>query len=155
MNNAIKGLVEVWEHGRDMVLKFLSELSDNDLDKKLPRKELNTIRAQITEVAMIQNDYANGLATKTFNFDMEPIADTSKQGLAAKFEELDKKIKSLLENYDDSQAIDWFGDEMNVYMHIAAMIGHEQMHLGQIIAFCYATGINVPDYITENMGLEG
>ena len=155
MNKTIKGLLEVWEHGRDMILHFLTELSDDDLDKELPRKELNTIRLQIDEVARIQTDYINAITTKKFNFDMEPIADTSKQGLTAKLKELDKQLKTALEGYDDNLQIDWFGDEMSIYMHLAALIGHEQMHIGQIVAFCYATGIPVPNVVTENMGLEG
>jgi len=35
------------------------------------------------------------------------------------------------------------------------MIGHENMHVGQIIAFCYATGIEIPESISEPMALEG
>jgi len=29
------------------------------------------------------------------------------------------------------------------------------MHIGQIIAFCYAAGIEIPTSITEAMALEG
>ena len=34
------------------------------------------------------------------------------------------------------------------------MIGCEQLHLGQITAFCYAIGIQIPD-VTEEIGLIG
>lgn len=34
------------------------------------------------------------------------------------------------------------------------MIGHEQMHIGQIVAFCYAVGIRIPDSIIQTMSLD-
>jgi hypothetical protein len=33
------------------------------------------------------------------------------------------------------------------------MIGHEQMHIGQIVAFCYAIGLRIPDVIKNAMAL--
>jgi len=51
--------------------------------------------------------------------------------------------------------MDYYGEQQNVHQIIAMMTGHEQMHIGQIIAFCYATGIEIPESIVENMALEG
>lgn len=37
----------------------------------------------------------------------------------------------------------------------SAMIGHEQMHIGQIVAFCYAIGVQIPEKIVNKMALDG
>ena len=68
---------------------------------------------------------------------------------------LDKKLESTLETFDGSEKINWFGEKKNIHEHISAMIGHEQMHIGQIVAFCYATNTHIPDEITKAMSLDG
>lgn len=42
-----------------------------------------------------------------------------------------------------------------IHLHISAMIGHEQMHIGQIIGFCYATKMQIPTHIVNTMALDG
>ncbi|MCL2637804.1 MAG: hypothetical protein FWD48_05470, partial [Oscillospiraceae bacterium] len=64
-------------------------------------------------------------------------------------------LEAQLEQFTGCEKNVWFGDEWNIHQHISAMIGHEQMHIGQIIAFCYATGIDIPDNITNTMALSG
>jgi len=155
MINSFKGQLADWNYTRGIMLKFISELSDSDLDKKLPRKELNTIRLQAEEVAMMQENWLDAMTTKTMDFAAEPLADTSKKGLVAKFSELDKKLEEVLALFDGSETVDWYGDEKNIHEHFSSMITHEMMHIGQIIAFCYATGIHIPDEITSLMALDG
>jgi len=69
--------------------------------------------------------------------------------------ELDAKLEKTLAVMDGTETIDYFGEQRNVHQIISTMIGHEQMHIGQIIAFCYATGIEIPKSISEPMALEG
>ena len=156
MIGSLKGQISDWKYGRGIVLQFLSELSDDDLDKKLPRKQLNTIRLQIKELAEIQNHYVNALTTRKIKFDGgSPVKDKSKQGLTDFMAELDTKLEETLEAFDGTETIGWFGESKNIHEHISAMIGREQMHIGQIVAFCYAIGIRIPDGITSTMALDG
>ena len=155
MLNSFEGQLADWKYARGLTLKFLAELSDADLDKKLPRKELNTVRLQLEELVMMQENWQGAIAAKSMDFTAESLADTSKQGLATKFSELDKKLEETLAALDGDEVIDWYGDEKSIYEHFSSMIGHEMMHIGQIIAFCYATGIHIPDEITETMSLDG
>ena len=37
MITSLKGQFEYWKQGRGITKKFLSQLNDSDLDKKLPR----------------------------------------------------------------------------------------------------------------------
>ncbi|MCL2753360.1 MAG: DinB family protein [Defluviitaleaceae bacterium] len=155
MIHSLSELIGAWQYTRGLTLTFAQELSDSDLDKPLPRKNLNTIRLQIEEMAMIQEDYINALATKAINFSTAPLKDTSTQGLIKKLTALDAMLEKNLESFDGTENIDWFGEAMNIHAHIAAMIGHENMHIGQIVAFCYATGITIPAKVVETMALDG
>ena len=155
MINSLKGQLADWRYTRGITLKFISELSDSDLDKKLPRKELNTIRLQAEELAMMQENWLDAMTTKTMDFAAKPLTDTSKQGLVARFSQLDKKLEVVLASFEGSEMINWYGDESCIHSHFSSMIGHEMMHIGQIIAFCYATGIHIPDEITKTMALDG
>jgi len=70
-------------------------------------------------------------------------------------EKLDAQLENSLELMDGSESIEFFGEQINVHQMISMLTGHEQMHIGQIIAFCYATGIEIPTSIVEQMALEG
>ena len=155
MTNALKAQLLDWKYTRGITLKFLSELSDDDLDKKLPRKNLNTIRAQIEELAWVQQNFIDGIVTKKMDFSEIAYADKSKQGLAKKLAELDDELMDTLKSVDGTEMIDWYGEQSNIHGHISSMIGHEYMHIGQIVAFCYATGIDIPAEIVETMALDG
>jgi len=156
MIESLKALLADWSQTRSIVLGFLEELSDADLDKKLPRKKLNTIKLQAEELTIFQEDIVDSLTTKVVDFGDEYLYENlSKQAIIDKMAKLDAKLEKLLETMDGTEVIDYYGQQQNVHQIISMMIGHENMHVGQIIAFCYATGIHVPDEITEGMALEG
>ena len=134
----------------------MEELSYADLDKPLPRKVLNTIRQQAYELTLFQRDIVDSLTTRTVDFGEEYIYENwPADKIVKRMAELDAKLEKALECLDGTEVIDYFGDEQNVHQIISCMIGHENMHIGQIIAFCYATGIEVPNCIAEPMALEG
>jgi len=157
MIESLKALLADWKETRGITLRFLNELSDADLDKQLPRKVLNTIRLQAYELMLGQNGYVNALTTKTVVFGDEYLNYESwpKQALVERMTELDAKLEKSLERMDGTEGIGFFGEQLNVHQIISMMTGHEQMHIGQIIAFCYATGIEIPASIVEHMNLEG
>jgi len=156
MIESLKALLADWNETRSIILGFLDELSDADLDKKLPRKVLNTIRLQAFELTLFQRDIVNSLTTKVVDFGEEyQYENLPKQALVDRMAELDAKLEKSLELMDGTETIDYFGEQRNVHQIISTMIGHENMHIGQIIAFCYATGIEIPESISEPMALEG
>ena len=103
----------------------------------------------------IQNCYVEALETKQIQFNYEPLKDVSKDFLISKMEKLDSTLDTQLETFDSSETVNWFGEEWNIHQHISAMIGHEQMHIGQIVAFCYAVNIEIPNSIVKIMALDG
>ena len=157
MIESLKALLADWKETRGITLEFVNELSDADLDKKLPRKVLNTIRLQVFELTVFQNDIVNSLTTKIVNFDPKDYKYESlpKQTLIDRMTKLDAKLEKSLELMDGTEIFEYYGDQRNIHQIISMMIGHEQMHIGQIIAFCYAVGIEIPQSISEPMALEG
>jgi len=155
MINSIKSQLADWKYGRSIIKCFIIMLSDADLDKPLPRKGLNTIRKQCEELVQIESCYVSALKAKIINFKYKLFSDTSKNALIAQMDMLDNENEKLLNEFNGDETINWFGETWNVHQHLSAMIGHEQMHIGQIIAFCYATGIKIPNKITKTMSLNG
>ena len=156
MIKSLQALLEDWKVTRSITLGFLEELSDSDLDKKLPRKHLNTIKLQAEELTIFQEDIVESLATKVVDFGEEYFYENmSKEAIIEKMADLDGKLEKALETMDGTEIIEYYGEQWNVHRVISMMSGHENMHIGQIIAFCYAMGIEVPGSISEPMALEG
>ena len=156
MLESLKALLADWKETRSIILGFLEELSDEDLDRKLPRKVLNTIRLQAFELTLFQRDIIDSLTTKVVDFGEEYLyKNLPTQDLVKKMADLDAELEKKLESMDGTEIIDYYGDQRNVHQIISMMIGHENMHVGQVIAFCYTTGIEIPTSISEPMALEG
>ena len=156
MIESLKALLADWKETRSVTLNFITKLSDADLDKKLPRNVLNTIRLQAHELTLFQRDVVNALPTDVLAFEEEyKYENWPRQALLDKMAELDAQLEKSLELMDGTEIFDYYGEKRNIHQILSMMSGHEQMHIGQIIAFCYATGIKIPDSITETMALEG
>ena len=156
MIESLKALLADWKETRGVILRFLDELSDTDLDKKLPRKKLNTIRLQAYELILVQRDIVDSLTTKTVDFGEGYLYENlPTKALVEKMAEFDSRLEKSLEIMSGTEVIDYYGKQQNIHQVISMMIGHEWMHVGQIIAFCYATGIEIPESISEPLALEG
>ena len=157
MIESLKALLADWKETRSITIGFLEELSDADLDKKLPRNVLNTIRLQAYELTLGQRGFVDSLTTKAVVFGDEYLNYESlpTEVLLKRMAELDTELEKSLELMDGTETIDYFGEQRNIHQILSTMIGHESMHIGQIIAFCYATGIEIPQSISEPMALEG
>ncbi|MCL2841493.1 MAG: DinB family protein [Defluviitaleaceae bacterium] len=157
MIESLKALLADWKETRGITLKFLNELSDEDLDRKFPRKKLNTIRLHVYELTLGQRGYVDALTTKAvvFGDEYDNYINLPAQTLIETMAELDAKLEKSLELMNGTESIEFFGEQINVHQLISMMTGHEQMHIGQIVAFCYATGIEIPKNIVEHMNLEG
>jgi energy-converting hydrogenase A subunit M len=156
MIESLKALLAEWKETRIITLAFLNELNDVDLDKKLPRKKLNTIRSQAYELTLFQRDVVDSLGTAALVYEDEYVyINLSTQDIIKSMEELDSRLEKALESLNGDEIMDYYGEGRDVHQIIAMMIGHENMHIGQIVAFCYAVGINIPDSITKAIVLEG
>lgn len=144
-----------WKYARGIIIDFLKNLNACDLHKEFPRKSLNSIIKQCNELYEIQQDYVDAIENKLMEFKGRNLKIDSSEELIYRMQEIDKKLEIYMESLDGNETVEWFGEEMDVHQHICAMISHENMHIGQIIAFCYAVGINIPECIIEKMSLDG
>jgi uncharacterized damage-inducible protein DinB len=153
----LEALLDEWRFGRTNLMAIIENMQDDDLDRIMPRKGLNTIRKHLEELLNIQHDYVEAIKTMEMNFSIGNYeGNTSKFDLKKVAEKLDKDlIKSVTECNGDEE-IKWpEGNNVNIAGHLAAMISHEAMHLGQIIAFCYAMNMPIPQTIVRNYALSG
>jgi len=157
MIESLKALLADWKQTRSLTLAFLNGLSDADLDKKLPRTKLNTIRLQMYELTLGQKGYVDAIVTKAviFGDEYNNYLSLPTPTLVKAMTDLDTRLEKSLAQLDGTEIITFFGEEMNIHQMISMMTGHEQMHIGQIIAFCYAVGIAIPDSVVTAMALEG
>lgn len=153
---SLKAQLADWQQTRSITLGFLEALTDADLDKPLPRKFLNTIRLQAYELTLFQRDIVKGLSTGNVAFEEEYIYENwPTEKIIERMAELDTALAATLATKDGTESIHYYGETQNIHQIFSMFIGHENMHIGQIIAFCYATGIPVPQDISEPMALEG
>ncbi len=155
MLKSIEALKNEWEYVRGITLCFLEKLSDEDLHKKFPRKELNTILLQCNELYDIQQNYLEAIRTQSMEFVRRNLYIDSAEELIEKMRKLDEEMKNQLEILAGEECVSWFGEEKNIHEHLCAMIDHEMMHVGQIVAFCYAVGIAIPEQVVNVMSLDG
>lgn len=155
MIESIHAQLNDWKYGRTIVKIFLQELSDKDLDKKLQRNGLDTIRKQILELLSIQEDYIIGILRKEMIFRPVNLENIDKNEMLEKMNQLDKNLEDSLKDIRGDEVIQCYGEEQNIHGHISEMIGHEQMHIGQIVAFYYSNNIEIPNRIVRSMALDG
>ena len=94
MVESLKALLAEWKETRSITLEFINELSNADLDKKLPGKTLNTIRLQAHELTLFQRDVVNALPTAVLKYgDDYNYEKLPKQALLDKMAELDDKLE--------------------------------------------------------------
>ncbi len=157
MNTALQALLKEWRYIRGLTKSFVTGLEEDALDRELPRKTLNTLRKHCEELLAVQRCYVVALETGSIAFDGYQDAtlpgDTSRAELLKAFDELDAQLVERIKQHGDQKTINWFGEEESIYAHLAAMISHESMHVGQMVAFCYATGITIPGLISKTMAL--
>jgi len=155
MIDSIQALWNEWQYARNIGLSFLTNVDATDLQKKFPRKKLNTLLAQYNELYEIQQDYVDAIDSKSIQFTGRNLQLTSAVELMSKMKALDEKLEAKLNSLTGSEYVNWFGKEYNIHQHICAMISHEMMHVGQVVAFCYAVNIVIPSAIVEIMALDG
>lgn len=162
MNPHLEELWSEWTFGRGHVKAFVQDLADEQLDMELPRKGLNTVRKHAEELIQVQTDYIHAIRTGgrlslSYQSDEQTFAGTtSKKALLTKMNDLDSELHSLLETDDGTQHLRWFDNSScSVSQFLAALIAHEAMHLGQLIAFCYSQHIPIPSSVSETLGLSG
>lgn len=159
MDKNLKAILGEWRFIRSCSISFINDLSDSELDGILPRKGLDTFRKHFQEMIEVQNDYMVAINNSKMAFNGTPDnqidGKATKEQLLEGMKSLDSKLEEILESIDENAYVDWYGEKQPLSFHLSSIICHEAIHVGQMIAFCYALDIKVPDYVTKNWALSG
>jgi len=156
MITSLQSQFKIWSYARANTIRFLEQLSDSDLDKQLPRKTFVTIFEQIAEMVWVQKCFVDGIEVGEMDGADWTVPDFGgKDEMLAQMARLDKKMEELLNKCDGTEEVFWNNRSRNIHEVVSLMQMHETMHLGQIIAFCHALGIDIPQDVTKALFLTG
>ena len=152
-------LLTEWEFIRRCSREFIQHLSDAELDRKLPRKGLDTFRKHFQEMIGVQRDYTAAIHSGKIEFTGGPDAqlsgDWSKEKLLSAMDAADAELARAVGEAAETAQVDWFGEQRSLTGHLAALVSHEALHIGQIVAFSYVLGIAIPKFVIDNWALSG
>ena len=158
MDQELQQVVADWRYLRENTLAFINSLSDGDLKKKLPRPGLDTFMKHFEEMCDVEQAYLDACESGSMEFDCVQENDdykgeSSREQIIAKMQEQDERIdKIILENADSK--ITWSEDDIkSLNSQLRNLCVHETLHIGQLIAFSYVRGIEIPEFVVEGWAL--
>jgi uncharacterized damage-inducible protein DinB len=149
----IADLITVWQEVHWNTTEFINSLGDEGLKTKLPRGGLNTFCKHFQEMLDAQNSYINAIKTGEMRFDEmaeDYSGDETAENLLSQIEELDNQLIEAIENAPDDLKINWPDGEQSLAYTLSNLQIHEIFHIGQLIAFCYATRTPLPQPLVES-----
>jgi hypothetical protein len=159
MERCFAALLKEWEFIRGCSRSFVTQMSDADLDRKLPRPGLDTLRKHFEEMIDVQNAYTAAIGTGVMKFSGVPNSeyggDLPTEELLERMASADRRLAAALETVTPDDQVEWFGEKLDLLGHLATLISHEAMHVGQAIAFCYALDMPIPEAVEKNWALSG
>lgn len=135
-----------WRFVRGLTMELLADLSEADLEYAgLP--SMGPFWKQFRHMARVQQDYIDAIETSKIAFTTDGKsysggADASR--LAAYLKEQDRRLErieaKILETAIAAEkfAVDWFGEEESLHVHMLRLVAHETLHHGQIIVYMRA-----------------
>lgn len=155
MTKEIAGAVEEWKFARKNTIEFIKGLGNNQLSEKLSRPGLDTFCKHFQEMINVQEAYINGIKSGEMAFDNIGENDSfngkaSVEELIKRMEEIDNELEQVIAESDCNLEIKWeWGERKTVTNHLCALSTHELFHIGQLVGFCYASNIKIPQAIVE------
>ncbi len=152
-NNLLKEIKSHWQQLRKMTYDFLGEIEEDDLEKKLPFPESQTlgyqfwcmVGAQESNLPLITKGKWEGFACS-----LDDEKEITKEVVVAHMRQADKSLMQALEETDLLQKFEDGGTPLMNYM---ILVEHESHHQGQIINFIYAHDLPIPKSWEEKWAL--
>lgn len=151
----LEGLLKDWRDVRWNSTEFIKSLGDEGLAKTLPRKGLNTYCKHFQEMLDAQNAYVKAINTGRIVFDDMSGNDDypgneGAASLLARMKKADAALRAAVRGAEDGKLIDWPGlGRKTVASLLVNLCTHEMFHVGQLIAFCYSTGTDLPESLVS------
>lgn len=158
MTKDLSGVYNEWKFVRSNTISFIKDLGEDGINTKLNRPELDTFKKHFLEMIDVQEAYSLAIRTGKMSFEYVRNNDDFKEDISnvellKNVATVDKKMKSRLEKSSYDIQIEWEEGPRTLQSHISALISHEMFHIGQLVGFCYAQNIKIPDYIAMMWGL--
>jgi hypothetical protein len=158
MNIEIEQALADWSDTRENSKAFINVLGEAGLKNSFPRPGLDTYGKHFEEMIDIQNAYVDAIETGVMNFDNtkgneEYTGESSSSTLLSRMKFLDKRLVELAHK-NSEKLIEWDeNDRKTVVTQIRNLCIHEAMHIGQLVAFSYVTGVKIPESIVGGWAL--
>ncbi len=154
----MKDVIDIWIFARTELLELLSSLDDGQLKFKPEGNRWQPLYYQFACCLRTQLVFIRALNEGVM--DLSWYGDKSlpnKHDMETRSKLLDQaevnkeKMISALQSSRDS--IEWSDGIRTKNFHIAALIAHERMHLGQIISYFDMAGFTLPKSFRDNWSL--
>lgn len=159
MSEPISAVLGDWRFIRGHTKAFIEKLGKIGLKSELPRPGLNTPAKHFQEMLDVQRCYREAINSGVMSFDVVLENDAyegqeSVETLLEKIEMEDSLLQLAVESAGENVTINWPGEGPKPLLsHLSNLLMHESLHLGQLIAFCYATGLPLPEKVSEEWAL--
>lgn len=155
----IAAIMGDWRFIRSQTVDFIGSLGDGELPMRLPRPGLDTFCKHFQEMLDVQDAYTTGILQGSMDFSNVADNEDYKGGetadeLVARAEEAEGRLLQALKGAKEDAEVEWPEEGRKMLVsHLANLCMHEAFHLGQLVAFCYATGVRLPEHIVTSWAL--
>lgn len=152
-DNLLEEIKKHWQQLRGMTYDFLNGIKEEDLEKKLPFSESQSLEyqfwcmvgAQESNIPLITKGKWEG-----FSCSLDKVNKVTKDILLSHMKQADESLMGALGHTDLLQK---FEDNSTPLMNYMILVEHESHHQGQIINFIYAHDLTIPKSWEEKWAL--
>jgi len=145
-NDLIARFESRWRFARILTRDLLQCLEASDLTFS-PGKHVGPVWKQFRHLGRVQENYLDAIETGKIVFGFYGASyagEASKKQLLEYLARLDGSLTEWLTTLDVNRKIDWFGDRVDVYEHLARLADHEILHHGMFIVHMRLLGRSFP-----------
>ena len=140
----LRELEDHWQQLRSMTYDFLNAIKEEDLDKKLPFPESQSLSYQFWCMTGAQESSLSLItegAWKGFSCSLDAEAKISRHIIVDHMKRADT---DLLKALSSAKLLQQFEDRSTPLLNYLTLVEHESHHHGQIINFIYAHNLDIP-----------
>lgn len=144
-----------WNEVRWNSVEFIKSLGTRRLNTKLPRPGLDTFCKHFQEMIDAEDAYTRAIQSGRMSFDNmrgndEYVGDESAKNLLTRMKKADAALRATVRSAKPSAKVHWPGlGRRSVGSLLANLASHEMFHIGQLVGFCYATGVPLPKALVK------
>lgn len=158
MNIELKQVVDDWRYLRSNTKAFINELTDEELNRKMPRPGIDTFMKHFEEMCDVEQAYLDACISGVMEFDCvkendEYRGSSTRDDILSKMQIQDDRMDDIISQYEDNR-VTWDEDDVKtICSQLRNLCMHETLHIGQLIAFSYVMGISIPECVVEGWAL--